>query len=278
MATMASDHRVVWLKQSVGLDGTAARVLVARRCDQVIGLGEAVVRPFAAALDGRVHVVRPGVPDYEFDRERDRREVVTALGCPSDAELIVVSGRICPQKGQQELVELAPRILAERQRARIVFIGDTSPAEREHADRLRARARALGVERRVSFLGAVEPAEDAVRFVSGCDLLVAPSMRGHRTGWEEGNGFSVVEAMYVGTPVVAYANGALPEVLGGCGAVIEEGDREGLGRAIVDVLGDQARRDRMAQCGSSHARSHHRRADAIEAMKARIRASAVASA
>jgi glycosyltransferase involved in cell wall biosynthesis len=43
--------------------------------------------------------------------------------------------------------------------------------------------------------------------------------------------------MLVGTPVVAYSSGALPEVIGDSGLLVEEGDVDGLARAIDRMLG-----------------------------------------
>ena len=55
--------------------------------------------------------------------------------------------------------------------------------------------------------------------------------------------------MRVGTPVVGYDGGALPEVLGDCAVLVPEGDRAALAHAIADLLGDPERRDRLAACG-----------------------------
>ena len=48
-------------------------------------------------------------------------------------------------------------------------------------------------------------------------------------GWEEQFGMVLIEAMACGTPVVACASGAIPEVLGGAGTLVEPGDWRGLG-------------------------------------------------
>jgi glycosyltransferase involved in cell wall biosynthesis len=50
--------------------------------------------------------------------------------------------------------------------------------------------------------------------------------------WEEQFGMVLVEAMATGTPVVACASGAIPEVLGGAGTLVEPGDWAGLARAL----------------------------------------------
>jgi glycosyltransferase involved in cell wall biosynthesis len=55
--------------------------------------------------------------------------------------------------------------------------------------------------------------------------------------------------MAVGTPVVAYAHGAVPEVLGDCGTLVTAGDRSGLAAALAELLLDDERRRRLGECG-----------------------------
>ena len=143
-----------------------------------------------------------------------------------------------------ELINAAPTVFERRPDARIALLGGPRHAYPDYERELRDRARRLGVADRVHFLGhrpsGVLSNADAVRFVAGCDLLVAPSMREPPYGWQEGFGLAVAEAMQVGTPVVAYRNGSLPEVLAGCGELVAEGDTAALAAAIVRVLEDGA--------------------------------------
>jgi glycosyltransferase involved in cell wall biosynthesis len=76
--------------------------------------------------------------------------------------------------------------------------------------------------------------------MAGSDVVVVPSVLDDAHGWREGFGLVPVEAMQAGTPVVAYASGALPEVLGDAAVLVPEGDRVALARAIADVLHDTA--------------------------------------
>ena len=67
----------------------------------------------------------------------------------------------------------------------------------------------------------------------GARLLVLPS-------FEEGFGLPVLEAMTIGVPVIAARRGALPEVVGNAGPMIEPDDPEELAAAIEHLLEDQA--------------------------------------
>ena len=63
-------------------------------------------------------------------------------------------------------------------------------------------------------------------------LLVQPS-------FEEGFGFPVLEAMTVGVPVVAANRGALPEVLGDTGLLVDPTDPDAMASAIHRMLSDE---------------------------------------
>src|SRR5262249_23668514 len=79
-------------------------------------------------------------------------------------------------------------------------------------------------------IGYVEP-ENRRQLYEGARLLVQPS-------FEEGFGIPVLEAMTLGVPVVAANRGALPEVLGDAGLLVEADDREALAAAIERMIGD----------------------------------------
>jgi glycosyltransferase involved in cell wall biosynthesis len=69
----------------------------------------------------------------------------------------------------------------------------------------------------------------------------------------EGFGLPALEAMAVGTPVIAAACGALPEVCGS-GAVLVEPTSEALAAGILDVLAGGERIKRMRDAGRARAR------------------------
>jgi glycosyltransferase involved in cell wall biosynthesis len=276
LATARTATPVLWLRVDCTFDGRAARA-IARRCDQVVGVSQAAVATFGPAADG-VSVVYPGLPDLDVDRGAGRAMVREALGRSEPLDAVVLSGRLCPPKGQLELLEIAPRILARRPHAHFAFLGEENRPYSGFEAGLRQRARELGIEDRVAFLGRrsqlIRSVADAVRFVSGCDLLVAPSTRERRRGWREGFGLAAVEALRVGTPVVGYRNGALPEVLGDCAVLVEEGDRDALAGAALRVLGDPALRERLVAGGERRASQRYGLTGAVEAMKTRYAASA----
>lgn len=85
---------------------------------------------------------------------------------------------------------------------------------------------------RVRHIGYIDPANRHTLY-EGARLLVQPS-------FEEGFGMSVLEAMTLGVPVVASNRGALPDVLGDAGSLVNPDDPLELAAAMARVLKDEA--------------------------------------
>ena len=99
------------------------------------------------------------------------------------------------------------------------------------AGRAGPAARRLARPGRVLLAGRVSDAELAA-LLSAAEALVFPSL-------DEGFGLPPLEALACGTPVAAYAAGALPEVLDGAQGVrlVEPGDARGLLEAAAALAG-----------------------------------------
>lgn len=256
---------VVWFKPDFARDGWPA-LLLASRCRHVIGMSHAVMEVFGPRYGDRVTGVPAGVPDLGADRIGARARVRELLGGDGDGRVVTLSGRLCPGKGQHELLAIAPELAATRPDVRILLLGGEDTYFHGYGQTLRRQAGDLLRTGVVTFL---DHRDDARQIVAGSDVLVMPSVTQQRGGWKEGFGLVAAEAMWVGTPVVAYANGALPEVIGDCGLIVPEGDQTALTRALLRVLDDDALRCRMTECGQGRARAHFRLERAVEMMRER---------
>ena len=98
----------------------------------------------------------------------------------------------------------------------------------------------------VRHLGYVDPARRRELY-EGARLLVQPS-------FEEGFGFPVLEAMTIGVPVVAANRGALPEVLGDAGLLVDPDDPDQIASAIDRMLNDETLAASCASRGAARAR------------------------
>lgn len=252
LALAGSDIPVLWVKHDFSWDGPLARA-VAAACSEVVGVSEVVLgtlrrsRPWGLPRP-RLVVVPNGVPGAEGLAPSARAALRAELGVPAEAELVALVGRLHPAKGQAELVEALPTILAARQAVRVLLVGADDPAQAAYGDAVRARISALGLGERVRLTGH---RDDARAIISAADLLVLPSVADARGMGREGFGLTGVEALAAGTPVVGYADGALPEILGPAAVLVSPGDRLALARAIADLLAQPSRRSELAAAGRS---------------------------
>lgn len=108
-----------------------------------------------------------------------------------------------------------------------LWIAGGSELDPPWAEHLHERVRALGLETRVRFLGAV-PYGEILRYHRGARALVFPSLL-------ETFGHPLLEAMVAGTPVVASDIPASREIAEGVASFFDPQDAEALARA-VDAL------------------------------------------
>lgn len=247
LATLGTHIPVVWVKHDLSFDRSLAR-LVARRCRLVVGVSEAATRVFRGRARRNVRVVHNALPPIDVDRKAARERVRTLLNADKEAEVVALVGRLYAMKGQHELLELVPALRTRRPNVRVVFAGPEDVPE--YAADLRRRADELGLAEALTFLG---PVDDAPSFIAGCDVTAIPSVPAER-GNTESFSLVAVEAMAAGTPVVAYAEGGLPEVLGQCAELVPTGDRQQLLNALVRVLENADLRERLTACGRRRAR------------------------
>ena len=265
-AMTGSRTPLIWLKHDFSWDGRLARA-VASRCDQVVAVSEAVAGTFEGKTRKKVHVVHNGLPELHVDRERGRRRLRELLG-PGAEDVVSLVARVDPTKGHRELLAILPELVEARPGMHVAFIGAEHFPHLEFAEELRAEIAGRGLEHAVSFLGFQE---EAVELIAGSDVVAIPSTIGDRGLGREGFPYAGLEAMAVGTPVVAYAHGGLPEMLGECGRLVPPGDRAALRDAIVELLDDRELHERRARCGRARVQERFSLTGMVEAMRERYR-------
>jgi glycosyltransferase involved in cell wall biosynthesis len=151
---------------------------------------------------------------------------------PSGRRRVVVPRRLFPKNGVEYAVRAVPQI-TQHVDVEVVIVGDGP--ERGGLERLAAE---LGVEDRVSFLGA-RPHADMPGLLSSAELAVFPSLM-------EATSVAALESMACELPVAASRVGGLPEIVGDdVGILFESGDPAALARAVVTLF----QRGRLPELG-----------------------------
>ncbi|MDR7519629.1 MAG: glycosyltransferase [Armatimonadota bacterium] len=213
--------------------------------DAVIAVSDVVAREAARWLGGRSDRLTtvPNAVDVEaVNLSANRRDAVCReFGFPVGALIVVHVGNLRQAKGHRHLLAAARRVVAREDRARFLLVG-TGPL----AVPLVEDARRLGLDGRVVFTGF---RTDATALIGAADLFVLPSLH-------EGLPISLLEAMALGRPVVAFRVGGVPEVAvdGETGVLVPPGDVDALAEGILELLADPDRRERMGR--AARARVH----------------------
>ena len=157
--------------------------------------------------------------------------------------VVLFLGRINWKKGLDRLIPA----MAKLPEADLLIAGND---DENYSGRLMARARELGVEKRVIFTGPIYGAAKAEIYRKAA-VFVLPS-------YSENFGNVVLEAMLEGCPVVVTPEvGAANIVRQSGGGVIAEGDPESLAAAMRRLLGDAVLRDEMGRNGQKHMREKY---------------------
>jgi glycosyltransferase involved in cell wall biosynthesis len=205
----------------------------ARRADAVVTISEHT----AAQIQSRFGIARdviaicpPGAPAW---RPAPRY---------SSRGHILFMGTIEPRKNVGTLLQAYAELLSRMPDAPpLKLAGKVAPACRALLDDL-SRPPLAGRATHIGYVSGSER-EELYREAS---MLVLPS-------FDEGFGMPAVEAMTVGVPVVASNRGALPEVVGDAGALVDPASPAALAAAMNRVLTDPAWTARSIEAGRARA-------------------------
>jgi glycosyltransferase involved in cell wall biosynthesis len=229
----ASYRRDGTLREAIGtteFHPVGMQAFVSRRLDRILTSSQAgahVIRRDFRVRPERLCILGNGLDTELFSPDPDVRRDPSTLLCVGRAS--------DPNKGIRVLIEALARLSPP---TRLVLIDEDHPLHEG-----RRLAEQLGIGERLEIVGRVET-EDLVRHYRSAALVVVPSLY-------EGFGLPAAEAMACGTPVVAAAAGALPEVLRAArgGVLVPKGDAGALASAIQSLLEQPEQRRRLAASG-----------------------------
>lgn len=226
----------------------AMRMVIRRWSDLVVANSKATGRAMIDPRVTRAEVVPNGVEPGRIDGPfQDPVHLRRALGLPESGPLVILPGRINGWKGQRLLVEAAALCQGAGRDAHFVFAGDPPPGQEHFATELSRTIQAHGLGHRMTH---VPFTADLPSLLAAASLCAVPSTR------PEPFGLVSIEAMGVGTPVIAAAHGGLMETVrhGDDGMHFEPGNAHELAASIDACLGDDVRLARMGAAGKERVR------------------------
>lgn len=166
-------------------------------------------------------------PDLSGDSFRRRFMI------PAGAPLVGMVGRLRPWKGQTRFLRMAAALSERHPDAHFVVVGGDPFALKDgYAAELQRQCHRLGLQNRLTFTGHVDDTRPAL---AAMDVFVHP-------GAPEPFGLVNLEAMAMAKPVVAFAHGALPEIVveGKTGLLVPPDDPAALAEGCALLLGEPA--------------------------------------
>jgi glycosyltransferase involved in cell wall biosynthesis len=252
---------LVWHKVDFSFDRQLA-VPLAAASNGVIGVSRAVLAALGPLRRARVLGVAGvpvGLPRSAIARLDPERPVIGNLA------------RLVPYKGLHHIIEAAAELSGEFPALRVVLAGGDVPEYPDYRQQLLDLAAKRGIAERVELPGFVE---DPATLLVGTSVFVSATYRDEQGfGWEGLPG-AVLEASWVGVPVVATrAGGTLESVRDGeTGTLVDS--PAGLAPAIAAYLRDPELAARRGAAGRAFAREHFAPHAASERLFAMLRIAA----
>lgn len=217
---------------------------------------------YQGILEQRVRQMLHQIPSFtagvalaeKYDLPKDRAIIANILSLsdytppsnkPTDCMRILTVCRLTRIKGIHILLDAIHRVVSGHQIAlEACIIGDGNERKR-----LEAHARALGLERIVTFKGHISERSAILQHYREAHIFVLPSL-------SEGSPKVIPEAMSQGLPIIASNVGNISQMMidGQMGWLVEPNDVDQLYTALVEGLSNHKARLQMAE--ASYQRAH----------------------
>lgn len=181
----------------------------------------------------------------DIDREECRVEALRELGLDTDSFLVGFFAQFGERKRPEKFVDAISAAIRQHPDSKIYGLLFGEEYEPGFEGKVRRSIERQGMQSRVLMMGFRKPAE---RWMAACDALLVPAVN-------EPFGRTLVEAMLVGTPVVAAASGGNIEAIdhGGTGLLAKADDAEDMAKRLVELESDPVLGKTIAANARAHA-------------------------
>ncbi len=218
------------------------RFIYKRLVSRVVVNCEAIKDDLASSgvVAGRQMIVIPNGIDPSRIMSAGDGKLRSELGIGEGTRVVVIIGRLVPDKGHGVALDAFSRILAGSPDCCLLVVGAGGLR-----DELERRARPLGTA--VHFLGH---RDDISAILDAADVTMVTSFR-------EGMPHVILESMVAGTPVVATRTAGIPELIEDelSGLLVQMHDPHGTAQAVLRILNDSGLAQRLAANAGRRVRS-----------------------
>ena len=178
----------------------------------------------------KISVVYPGFNPSNFQN----RPTANLPSVPN--KYILYVGTLHPRKGLLTLIDAFAQLTNDYPDLHLVFAGRNGWM----VDQIQSKVDYYGLNNKIVFLGFV-PQQQLPFLYNKALVTVLPSLY-------EGFGYTPLESMAAGTPVVCTSAGSLPEVVGNAALIVKPADTKALFDALVSAISnDSIRKDLISK-------------------------------
>jgi len=227
--------------------GWIIKKLLCQRASVIIANSAATAHHLPCAE--KISVVHNGIDLAFFEEDSDSVPFRDLNNIPPDAPLVGMVGRLRPWKGQERFIEMAANVVTAQPETHFVIVGGSPFAVQDsYPEKLRQLAKAKNLAHCLHFTGHLTDVRPAL---SALDIFVHP-------GQPEPFGLVNIEAMAMGKPTVAFAYGALPEIVvhQETGLLVSPGDVGQLSEAVLALLHSPESRRQLGQAGQQRVKNN----------------------
>ena len=208
-------------------------LVVVSESDFNIGINEGIGRK------SQYRLIRSAIPRIKFNHmEKENNTIRKKLQIPDHVVVIGNVGRLSDQKNPLEWIHIAHRLSKEMENVIFLLVGD-GPLRLDIEEEIKK----LQLSEKVILTGLTR---DVQSYLSIMDVFLITSL------WE-GLPRTVLQAMAMGIPVVAYKSGGIPEVVndGISGYLCNPGDIDEMTKKTILLLKNPIMREEMGRKGRS---------------------------
>ncbi|MFZ3009728.1 MAG: glycosyltransferase [Candidatus Microsaccharimonas sp.] len=193
--------------------------------------------------DYDVQLIPTGIDALPAPSEAQLKAFRETYGIAGDDEVVLYVGRLAAEKNLDILIPAIRRVLRNRPKARLLFVGDF-----EYRETLEEKARKSGVNDRITFTGSLPRQELGVAYATG-DIFVFPSLT-------DTQGLVLNEAAHAGLPFVILDPDVTQVAIEGKNALIARNTVASIGDTLTKLLADDALRAKFARVSKKLASSY----------------------